>query len=122
VPNKLNNLDSTGPSFKGIHIKILIPFFVEFFEEARPWLDANEGRDFIAWPNIWQFGRLVRNAASHNRLSFNDPKLAPVTWHKLTYGRSQHGRAIFGKDLAFADLLVLMIVMSDSLDALGAPF
>ncbi len=110
-----------GPNLLDIYTKIITPFFVEFFEDYRSWLDANVSMDFTKWPNVWQFARIVRNAASHNAISINDPNFKPVSWYAHTYGSAQHGRAIFGSDLPLADILILMLEMNDSLDALGCP-
>jgi hypothetical protein len=102
--------------------KVIVPFFVEFFEDHRPWLAANISKKFTQWPNVWQFARIVRNAASHaGQVNTDDPAFVPVTWCGLTYGPAQNGRRIFGGDLALADIFILMLEMNDSLDALGRP-
>jgi hypothetical protein len=110
-----------GKNFTNIETKLITPFFVEFFEDYRPWIDANLSRDFTKWPNDWQFGRIVRNAAAHNAVSINDQKFVPVNWYGLSYGPAQHGRPIFDSDMGLADIVILMIEMNDSLDKLGAP-
>jgi hypothetical protein len=101
--------------------RIILPFFVEFYEDYRPWLSLNVSR--AAWPSVWQFGCLVRNTASHGggKLHIDDPAFAPVTWHSLTYGPPENGRQIFGGDLAFGDIFLLMLEMNDALDHLGCP-
>jgi hypothetical protein len=104
-----------------IEMKIVVPHFVEFYENSRPWIDANVSRDFTRWPHVWQFGRIIRNAASHNSVSINDPNFKPVTWHGLIYGPAQHGQTIFETDWTLADLLILMFEMNDALDQLGCP-
>lgn len=111
-----------APNFRAIHSTIIIPLFVQFVENNREWLDQNISSDYTKWPMVWQFGRRVRDAASHkSKLSIDDPKFVPVKWYKLTYGPAQNGRAIFDLDLSFADLFILMVEMSNSLDARGAP-
>jgi hypothetical protein len=111
-----------SPNFKTIHSTIIIPLFVQFFENNREWLDQNISPDYRKWPAAWQFARRIRDAASHKfKLSIDDPKFVPVTWHRLTYGPTENGRSIFELDLSFGDLFILMVEMSDSLDAHGAP-
>jgi hypothetical protein len=102
-----------------IEMKIIVPHLVEFYENSRPWLDANVSGGFARWPNVWQFGRIIRNAASHNLVRINDPNFRPVTWYGLTYGPTPHGQSIFEADWTFADLLILMFEMNDALDQLG---
>ena len=110
-----------SPSFKGIHSMVIIPLFVQFYEANADWLSGKFTADFKKWPQVWQFGRRVRDAASHGfKITIQDPKFKPVTWHRLSYGPSQHGRRIFDADLAFADIFILMVEMSDSLDSHGA--
>lgn len=95
--------------------------FVRFYEDFRPVLHATLGNDHTEWPNPWRFGRVVRNAASHNAVHIDDKSFTPLSWHELTYGPAQNGRKIFGNDLAAGDILVLMLEMNDCLDKLGAP-
>lgn len=106
---------------KNLLTKAIVPSFVEFFEDGRLWLDTYASGSFIRWPDVWQFGRIVRNAAPHNLISIDDPKFTPVKWYGLTYGPEQNGRSIFDADLTLADVLILMFEMNDSLDQLGCP-
>lgn len=103
------------------HIAILKPFFVEFYEDYIDWLRVNLKNDHTKWPVVWQFGRIVRNASSHNRVFISDQKFSPVSWHGLTYGPNENGREIFGTDLEIGDLIILMCEMSDELDRLNVP-
>jgi hypothetical protein len=102
-------------------VKVIVPFFVEFYEDSKPFIEGKFTKNFKLWPPLWQFAGVVRNAASHNAVGFSDQKLKPVTWYSLTYGQAQDGRAIFGTDLSFADVLILMFEMSDFLDREGYP-
>ncbi len=104
-----------------IEMKIIIPHLIEFYENCKPWLDANLGRDFTRWPNVWQFARIIRNAASHNSVNIDDVNFQPVTWHGQTYGRTQNKKPIFETDWTLCDLLILMFEMNDALDQLGCP-
>jgi hypothetical protein len=104
-----------------IEMKIIIPHFVEFYESSRPWLDANLSRNFTRWPNVWQFGRIIRNAASHNSVNIDDDNFQPVTWHGQTYGPTQNRKPIFETDWTLCDLLILMFEMNDALDQLDRP-
>jgi hypothetical protein len=102
--------------------KVIAPFFVEFYEDFGPWIRTHVHTEFIKWPPVWQFARIVRNAASHGgRVGTGNPAFLPVTWHGLTYGPAQDGHKLFGADLALADILLLMLEMNDSLDQLGCP-
>jgi hypothetical protein len=99
-----------------------VPFFVEFYEDFLPWVKSKtHPKDSTKWPNVWQFGRIVRNAASHGRVNIRDEQFIPVTWHSLTYGRDQDGSQILGTDFFLADLVILMLEMNDVLDHLQCP-
>ena len=104
-----------------IHNRLMIPFFVEFYEDNVDWIKGNIDASFLKWPMVWQFGRIVRNSCSHNSISINDQNFIPVRWHSLEYGPNQHGRKIFGVDLSIGDVIILIIEMSTALDALGCP-
>ncbi len=102
--------------------KVILPFFVQFFEDRRPWLAVNINNQFTQWPNVWQFARIVRNAAAHGgQVNIDDLSFVPVTWHTLTYGPDQNGRKIFGEDLSLADVFILMLEMNNSLNVLSCP-
>ncbi len=119
VPNK-----KTRP----VNFRAITPIFIEFFENYSKWLNQHAlatqtkagSKSYILWPNAWQFARIVRNAVSHEGIvNIDNTTFTPVTWHSLTYGPAQSGRTLLGRDLAIADLIFLMIEMSDELDRLG---
>lgn len=97
------------------------PIFVTFFEQYRQWLNSKIGVR-QKWPDIWQFGAVVRNAASHGGIiAFDNDKLPPVKWYILEYGFADNGRKVINNDLSIADLVILMFEMSDTLDKLNCP-
>jgi hypothetical protein len=68
IENRLATTDdgSHSPSIKteSLIVNMTAPVFVDYFERYRPWLESNTGKIDL-WPSIIQFGRMVRNAASH---------------------------------------------------------
>ena len=125
---------SEGPVYSGYQSathRLIVPIFVEYYEDNRPWLEAWVERTssprpkhlFLAFPAVWQFARVIRNGLSHggSRIPISDPAFAPVTWHALTYGPSDDGRRFLGSDLSIADLVLLMLEMAEALDNLGCP-
>jgi len=98
------------------------PVFVEFFERHREWLEDH----FVTrsnWPPLFNFASAVRNAISHGwRIKFiTKKKPAPASWYHLSYSEADNGREIFGTDIEFGDVVLLMFEMSDELDKLGCP-
>ena len=118
----LMKIELSKSSIHDLLTKLLIAFLVEFFENYRAWLDKTVQANTPAeWPNVWQFARVVRNAAAHNTVNITNPNFKPVSWYSLTYGLEQNGRVILGPDLAPADIIILIIEMDEALTALGAP-
>ncbi len=105
-----------------LFIQIVLPYFVKFYEDFRPWLEKQLGNNHTKFPATWRFGRIIRNAAAHGSVRIDDPKFEPVSWYGLTYGPSQSGRKIFESDLTEGDLLILMLEMNEALDQIGAPY
>jgi hypothetical protein len=99
--------------------KIIAPFFLEFHDKHLSWVRSKYGQSYKGWPTIWQFARLVRNAAAHDGALEIDPASVPVSWHSLSYGPANNGQRIFGADLALADIFILMLELSDALDKGG---
>lgn len=131
VPNSLEiavgpSTDPASPRTIGSHQRlfnsIIAPVFVEFFEGNTLWLSENVNSDKSKWPEILSFARVVRNAISHSgNITIDNANAIPVSWYRLTYGPEQNKRKIIGMDLTFADLLVLMLEVSEALDQLGCP-
>jgi hypothetical protein len=120
--NKPPDLPSLG--FVSTMANLVAPIFVEFFENYKGWI-GNKYGSADKWPPVWQFGRLVRNCASHGgKIHILNPNAKPVSWYGLTYSHANNGQNIlteFKSDLAMGDLIVLMFEMSDLLDQEGCP-
>lgn len=93
-----------GPNLADVNVKLITPFFVEFYEDYLPWLKSTVSNDPTKWPGVWQFARVLRNAAVHNTININDVNFKPVSWYQYVYGPADHGRKIFKNDLPFADI------------------
>jgi hypothetical protein len=73
------------------------------------------GKNAQKWPPVWNFGRVVRNALSHNgSIHFENMNAKPVTWHNLSFDPTHNGRAIFD-DIDPVDLILLMAEMDGEL-------
>lgn len=108
--------------FKSVHLSLYAATFVNLFEQNVSFLEAAYTTDRSAWPDFWNFVRVVRNCCSHGgTLNFTNPRAAAVNWYHMSYDPTQNGHLVIGGDLSFGDLLVLMVEMSEELDALGAP-
>jgi hypothetical protein len=81
-----------------------------------PWLFITRGLLQFAevsnkqWPDVLNFGRIVRNAFAHGgTLEIRDG--TSVRWGGLRYSKSQNGRRVLYNDLSSADLTILMLEM-----------
>lgn len=118
---QMRNSVST-PAFQEIITNAISPIFVSYYENQKPWLEANVSNDTYQWPQEWNFARIVRNAASHSgTLDWRNPKAKSISWHHITYSAADKGRRIVGGDLILGDLLLLMLEMDRALDRLGCP-
>ncbi len=112
-----------GASISTVLTHVISPIFTSFYEDHVPWFLANVEGDKSKWPSPWGFGRLIRNAMSHGgALNIDNPNAPIIAWYGLSYGPNDNGKRVIGTDLSFADLLILMIEMSDDLDKRSCPF
>jgi len=103
-----------------ILINVISPVFIAFFEPYREWLKDTAA--ISDWPAKLRFGRVIRNAAAHGgKLNMTDKKAETVTWYNTTYQVGDQGRLVVGGDLQFADIMILMMEISDELDTMKAP-
>lgn len=54
-------------------------------------------------------------------MNMTEKKEKPVTWYNTTYQKRDHGRQAIGVDFQFADIMILMMEVSDELDKIHAP-
>lgn len=109
-------------SLNPILAHIIAPLFTDFFENHRPWLDTQLSENPYEWPEVWNFSRVVRNAASHGgRINWRNQKSPAVTWRHLSYSAADRNKTVICGDLDVADLILLMLDMNDELDKLGCP-
>lgn len=87
-----------------------------YYEAHKALIELAFGQEWRMWPPAWQFGRVVRNAMSHNgRIRIDSASAPSVSWKSLTYGRPDNGRAILHTDLWPGDLFDLLIEMDEQI-------
>jgi hypothetical protein len=80
------------------------------------------GADSQQWPSLFNFARVIRNACSHGgKVNITNPSAKPVTWHAYTISPADHGRHIIDSELSFADIVLLMLEISDELRKAAIP-
>jgi hypothetical protein len=115
------NAQSTS-AFEDLLHNAIAPPFVNYYETWNEWLITNVSTDPYQWPTVWNFARIVRNAATHGyNVNWNNDRAPAISWHHLTYSASDNGRPLIGAELRLGDLLVLMFEMDSELDRLGCP-
>jgi len=83
-----------------------------YFERNKPAIVVKFGADPKGWPDVWNFGRIVRNSMSHRgEITFLSSGASPVSWKGLTYSPSDIGRRILHTDIWPGDLFDLIIEM-----------
>ncbi|WP_146144783.1 hypothetical protein [Phreatobacter cathodiphilus] len=61
-----------------------------------------------SWPEVWRFGKIVRDAMAHNgRVHISDERLG-ATWRGLSYSIADNGREVLNGDLLTGDLIYLL--------------
>ncbi len=121
-PKGLPNLPHETSAFQEIVTSVIAPVFVNYYESRAEWLVANVSTDVYQWPAVWNFARVVRNAATHGyNVNWRNTKAPAVKWHHLSYSAADDGRRLIGGDLILGDLLILMFEMDSELDRLGCP-
>lgn len=97
--------------------------FIYFFENHLPWIKNNfNGPSGEHWPSVLDFARVVRNACSHGgKLAFAKPTSRAVSWRGITYKPTDADKLVIVGDLSMADIIFLMMDVSDVLDRGGCP-
>jgi hypothetical protein len=87
-----------------------------YYEAHKALIESAFGQESRMWPATWQFGRVVRNAMSHNgRIRIDNPNAPSVSWKSLTYAQPDNGRSILHTDLWPGDLFDLLIEMDEQI-------
>ena len=126
-PNRLELLEraiTNSPNFpvgfsvggiQRLHSQYFQAVFIHFYESVVPLVVQLYGKKQVNWPDIWNFGRVVRNAFAHGGcVRIDDPNSRPVNWGNLTYSYSDNGRNLLFNDLCIVELILLM----EEMDAL----
>jgi hypothetical protein len=89
-------------------IQVLGGSFTQFWDKLVPVAEAKYGGDVTKWPAVLNFARVVRNSFAHgNRIHFQNPNAAPVSWRSIRYAPTDNGRAVLYNDMGLADFIVL---------------
>jgi hypothetical protein len=108
--------------FPRLIVGLAQPIFVEFYENHFPWMKRTLGGGMDKWPDVLNFGRVIRNAASHRGcIHIREPNGLGGNWYHLSYRHADHGKPVIGAELFLGDLVILMCEISDELDRLGCP-
>ena len=90
--------------------------FIRYYETMISQVEKKFGPNTIDWPQIWNFGRVVRNAFAHGgKITFKNPKASNVSWKNITYSPSDNGRQIMYKDIGHVEVIYLMDEMDSDI-------
>lgn len=118
---------NTSGGFTGTMNSLYSATLVNLYERNKAFLTKyHGGKKPKEWGDFWRFVWVVRNSCAHGKLALYDTEVAPVEWRGLKYypapeDTTKARHVVIGGDLSFGDLLVLMVEMSEELDAIGAP-
>jgi hypothetical protein len=66
--------------FRRAVLDLVTPLLVEFFENYKDWINTRFPGGGSNWPEVWRFGRVVRNSISHgNRINIINSNASPVS-------------------------------------------
>lgn len=102
-----------GPFERPVHV-LGQGMFTGFYEREVEHIFKRYGNDRWSWPEAWNFGRVIRNAVSHDGQVNLESSKGSVSWRGLTYGPEDYGRVVW-QDLWPGDLVVLMLDMDAQL-------
>jgi hypothetical protein len=107
IPNR-NYLGPLEQRYSSLDRQLVISYFERHQDEIRQKFGGQKH-----WPAVWQFGRVVRNAAAHDGALYfaGHTNQISVSWKGLEYTSADQGRIIFNRDLGLADLILLLIEM-----------
>ena len=92
-----------------VHERMIEGAFQSYFEKVRPQVEQRFGTTTTQWPDVWNFGRIIRNAMSHGgQINFRNPRAASVNWQNLTYSPADNGKQIMYIDLTPVEVLRLL--------------
>jgi hypothetical protein len=84
--------------------------FTRYWETNLAKIEQTHGmRNAGNWPQLLQFGAVVRDAMSHGGVLHMFPSVKPATHFGITYTQSQNGKRIIHTDLTSADIFLLML-------------
>ncbi|MCJ7613601.1 hypothetical protein MUO71_02385 [Candidatus Bathyarchaeota archaeon] len=90
--------------------------FLHYYESNKSAVESKYNKDFQNWPDIWNFGRIVRNAFAHGgRINFTNENALPVNWLSLSYSPSDNGLQIIENDISSVEMILLMEEMDKCL-------
>jgi hypothetical protein len=112
----------TGPQahFDGT-FALLTPYYVDFWEKYRVWIEKNQPEKPDQWAPPLNFGRMVRNFSHHHGKVHLRGDQPAVQWEHLSYSSQDEGKQAIGGDLFLGDLLLLIFEIGDTLESLGCP-
>ena len=96
-------------SAKRVVLSLSAAFLLQYFEEMKSRVEAKYGKDTQQWPSVWNFGRVLRNAAGHaGCINFQNLSAQPVSWGNLVYSPADNGREAWLLDWEPSDVIFLI--------------
>jgi len=109
-------LSISSSQFKNLHARHLQAGFLRYYESYKEEIEKTAGYDPYAWPEPWNFARVIRNACAHGgAIYFENLKAPGVNWQTLTYSPADNGKVIFYSDISWVEIIMLMEEMDKSL-------
>lgn len=97
--------------FQKFNDAIFLPFLVTYFEKYKHEITEKHSADRNSWPDAWQMGWAVRNAASHNGRVFTAKTAKAVFWRELTFSPHDETHKNLLQLINGGDILLLMLEM-----------
>lgn len=104
----------TTSGFQTFIDAIFLPFLVSYFEKYKFQITERYSAGRNTWPNAWQMGWAVRNAASHNGSVFTSKTAKAVFWRELTFSPHDEPNKNLLQFVNGGDILLLMLEMEST--------
>lgn len=94
---------------------LCVSTFVSFWENNKIKVNRKYGLDCKKWPEIANVCRIVRNGFAHNNSFDIRSKKTSYSWKNIKLDNSMNGKKVFPDNFVFADIVLLMIELSESI-------
>jgi hypothetical protein len=106
-----NKLEFRHAGISGFMYSAVGSCFITYYESNKERVVSKFGENTSAWPDIWKFGRVVRNSIAHKGVvTITNARSNPVAWRGIQISANSNGQSIFTPQtlIGVGDVIPLM--------------